>query len=926
MSRSPDIDFTLEGKYPQWGTKKILRAWKVDPGRASVLEIEGGKFVLVVKDGAMGAIPFVRYLRDYRLKGFVFTADDMWVVNQHAPHWAEEWESISGESGSDSPPYWYVEKEILTGSMAFRDSYDAEKWLRGYDWAESDVGEGFWTKKVGRGVVRLYGASRWSDEIKLYAHPSRKTRAGWGEYGSPELEAKEKEFDEQTSRTLKIKGSYGKDLEDKAVEVSQAVNSFRPAPVRRVRTDEDKATAAAFLAEAREEVLNYLNTEGRDEYTGAWNEGRTTRWLSGLLVWDSGGLALYKRHFGWGTDTTYTKKDVGKLFSKLLREMEDEGLIKQYRDGPQPEWFKLERPNRRNPSKGGTRAKPGSARRKGRKLRVLDYVELRARNDTNHMWLVERGGVFFVLSFQTGSRLEYGVKGAGTRAEASRAFDQELRNLQSGTYHGEVWKVEADEMDADARKRLDVFDDPTWGLDWEKEAGTQMASEEDQFCEMLAEQVRAWKGTAHGLPVAKHPYWPKFHAMVQEAVAREYGNSIRLYRGIRGKQALPILDGQRSRNRGATAWTSDLSAARVYAAGKTKRGDTDWVVVQRNFSPEEILLAPVVLDGPCKDPDILMRLSRDVEHFGDELIVDLPEFIPGDFKIAARPRGGRSQSPRPNMKAGKMPRVQYHATSWDRVPRILQKGLQLPRGKQDASTFVHDLPSISTTDKPEDAQPYHPSGALLEVRVKPGFKYLKRTNRMMRRGESLIDAVNRWGQEVIDKGAAGFWMEGWQSTVGNQTYNPNALEVVRVLNAPKGHADVQRRFDRWNRKLKGLLPDLPPVRFTFRDDAGDGGRHFAYTVEEEGVVVVAMSPGTADLDAETVDGLVLHELGHAVDLFYKRSAMEEAFGESLSTDPEQRADEIAESLFDETIQYERPDFVQCVGDSCRGGRRPKGLR
>ena len=134
------------------------------------------------------------------------------------------------------------------------------------------------------------------------------------------------------------------------------------------------------------------------------------------------------------------------------------------------------------------------------------------------------------------------------------------------------------------------------------------------------------------------------------------------------------------------------------------------------------------------------------------------------------------------LKVGKMPRVQYHGTSWDRVPHILRKGLLLPRGKQDASTFVHDLPSISTTDKPEDAQFYHPRGALLEVRVKPGFKYLKRTARMMRRGESLIDAVNRWGQEAIDKGAAGFWMEGWQSTVGNQTYNPKALEVVRVMN------------------------------------------------------------------------------------------------------------------------------------------------
>ena len=161
---------------------------------------------------------------------------------------------------------------------------------------------------------------------------------------------------------------------------------------------------------------------------------------------------------------------------------------------------------------------------------------------------------------------------------------------------------------------------------------------------MLEKQVKEWKGSAHALSVARHPYWPKFHAMVKDAVSKEYGSSIRLYRGVRGEQALPILDGISSKNHGATAWTSDLSSARVYAAGKTKRGDADWVVVRRSFSPEEILLAPVMLDGPCENPDILMRLARDVEHYGDELIVNLPEFVPGDYKIVARPRGIKSES------------------------------------------------------------------------------------------------------------------------------------------------------------------------------------------------------------------------------------------------------------------------------------------
>jgi hypothetical protein len=82
----------------------------------------------------------------------------------------------------------------------------------------------------------------------------------------------------------------------------------------------------------------------------------------------------------------------------------------------------------------------------------------------------------------------------------------------------------------------------------------------------------------------------------------------------------------------------------VYAAGKTKRGGKDWVVIQRNFSPEEIALAPVTLDGPCENPDILMRLMYDVEHSGDEFIVSLRELVPGDYKIAAKPRGKTAES------------------------------------------------------------------------------------------------------------------------------------------------------------------------------------------------------------------------------------------------------------------------------------------
>ena len=277
-------------------------------------------------------------------------------------------------------------------------------------------------------------------------------------------------------------------------------------------------------------------------------------------------------------------------------------------------------------------------------MNVIRYAGLQYEHDDSltHLWHVEREGIHYLLYFKGGGTLSYDAKSAGTEVEISAAFDKEVERQGSGTYHNEVWTVVTETMDSKAKQTLDIFEHPTFGVDWAKAGGS--ISDEAQFCDMLEKQVDTWKGTAHSLPVAKHPYWPTFHQMVKDAVVDEFGTSIRLYRGIHGEQAIPILDGEPVKNRGVSSWTSDLQGARVYAAGKTKRGGKDWVVVQRNFSPEEIALAPVTLDGPCENPDILMRLMYDVEHSGDEFIVSLRELVPGDYKIAAKPRGKTMES------------------------------------------------------------------------------------------------------------------------------------------------------------------------------------------------------------------------------------------------------------------------------------------
>ena len=90
-------------------------------------------------------------------------------------------------------------------------------------------------------------------------------------------------------------------------------------------------------------------------------------------------------------------------------------------------------------------------------------------------------------------------------------------------------------------------------------------------------------------------------------------------------------------------------------------------------------------------------------------------------------RAKKHNNPRRRRNRSGIGEYQYHATSWDRLPSILKKGLQLPRSSDDVSTFMHDKPSISTANSPDDALPYHPQGALLKLRVKRGAKYWKRS-------------------------------------------------------------------------------------------------------------------------------------------------------------------------------------------------------
>lgn len=142
----------------------------------------------------------------------------------------------------------------------------------------------------------------------------------------------------------------------------------------------------------------------------------------------------------------------------------------------------------------------------------------------------------------------------------------------------------------------------------------------------------------------------------------------------------------------------------------------------------------------------------------------------------------------------KMPSVQYHATSWDRVPKILEHGLKTPEDPKQISTHRFETPSISTTDDPKNARVYHPSGALLEVHVAGHAKYLYRDpQRHLKRGENVEQGMNRWLKEAKSGGYHGVRIaDGFHSSVGHQHIDPSVLKVHRVVNAGDEPSSVRK--------------------------------------------------------------------------------------------------------------------------------------
>jgi len=287
--------------------------------------------------------------------------------------------------------------------------------------------------------------------------------------------------------------------------------------------------------------------------------------------------------------------------------------------------------NRRYVLKGVYRALEDWREAQSKQARVLGvgdvnihrYVRLSDEVQVLHL---ERDGLHYLAHVETGSSISFDLKMQGAESQISRAFDLEVESRLKGVElyrHEEA--IETTEPDDKAVQAVKLLMDPMWGFaDWAERAPESPPEENiarEDFHRILTKQLKDWKGSSNGLRVTNHPYWPTFHEQVVEAVKAKYGSKVRAYRGIHGKQAKEILRGDPVRVYKYSSWAVDKDAAESY------RGYQDyWVVVGVDFRPEEIALAPVVLpDYP--EPNVLMKLAYDVEHSGDEVVVESPSGV-----------------------------------------------------------------------------------------------------------------------------------------------------------------------------------------------------------------------------------------------------------------------------------------------------------
>lgn len=134
-------------------------------------------------------------------------------------------------------------------------------------------------------------------------------------------------------------------------------------------------------------------------------------------------------------------------------------------------------------------------------------------------------------------------------------------------------------------------------------------------------------------------------------------------------------------------------------------------------------------------------------------------------------------------------------------------------------------------------------------------------------------------------------------------------------------------FDRLFDTLANQFPDFGVLELHHDDAAGSDNGHGAERqfgwCTTRAPFQISFAEKIEQLPDAYVEGLLVHEMGHALDHRYGVKEIQRRLGKRLPKSVERRADKIGEYVFGNQVRYGQLD-IQCV--RCRGKRqRPKKL-
>ena len=276
-------------------------------------------------------------------------------------------------------------------------------------------------------------------------------------------------------------------------------------------------------------------------------------------------------------------------------------------------------------------------------VKVVRYERLRSSSSSSvyHFVVIDRGGILHAFQMETGSGFGYNHLGSGSNAAALMELGVEnvLNNVGGYDFN---FSVDTKHLDAEGERAVGVLFHPLFGANWEKLTPREDVEDvvQEGFHKLLQRQVKDWKGSSSRFMVAGHRYWPTFLGMVHDAVRKEYGPRIKLYRGVYGDYAKEILQGEPIKIRRLTAWTLDPDMAKKFAffggggGGGGYRKDF-WLVISATYPVENILAAPVTLPDYAPDPTIYHAFKHEAEVVVEDSRGELP---PGSYRILQKSR------------------------------------------------------------------------------------------------------------------------------------------------------------------------------------------------------------------------------------------------------------------------------------------------